>query len=750
MKKLQNYLKLLSLGSVIVLAMTTISCNINNSNTRNNLVIPTTNKNPNNNLSPGNNTAPENSSSSENSTQQQPAHNNDQGSSYDSNNSSIDIKNPPNEIIVPSIDNSTRDASNNNQTYFSTISNVGYVLTSLDNKYLEYQAKDFQQLNVEEQQIEEILLNDKLPLNFYSHPKYKPGKQKIFLNPKESIKLKLIDAKNNTEITNEVKWYQRLKYPESKVLKAGDDKNDKLTLSSDGTVTGKAHQKENDPTTLIWAEYKGYLYPFFVEVPSEHHFIGETNKEKARKVARDLANKWRNLPVLEQITKAYEWMTKEVKYDPGYKTNSILKDQTAYSALVEKCTVCTGYAKGFKMIMEELSIPCIVMEGQSSRDFWAPRHAWNLIEVDGEWYHVDPTSDRTHSEATFNFFFNSNDDFKKMDNFDRNLGVYGSRFRNYKDKSFVHSKEETLALIDNQISDNNGETKILELTSDNFINVNKAFEERHLKIEKSKDLETKLPFRKIRYTLKDENFNNIKTIKAKINLEEIKDNHLGKYALKVTLNSSDNIEDLKPKNFNVKNAMVKEVKKINNGYILFLDHFTKFGSVEMELESIKRQGYKFDLDQSKFTFKVEKHTKPNISLKIDKNNRITLIGSKKGMQYRSNMDKWTDITSDDFIINNPKVGKLSIRWKDYDNKFASDIQLFDVQRANDVVNKVKLVDNMLIGLDNTIEYKKETDTSWTNATTQRLILTSGTYWIRTKASGSTLASDISKVEIKEK
>nr|WP_243728865.1 hypothetical protein [Mycoplasma capricolum] len=46
------------------------------------------------------------------------------------------------------------------------------------------------------------------------------------------------------------------------------------------------------------------------------------------------------------------------------------------------------------------------------------------------------------------------------------------------------------------------------------------------------------------------------------------------------MNSKDKINDLKPKNFNLKNAMVKETKKVNDGYILFLDHFSAFGDVE--------------------------------------------------------------------------------------------------------------------------------------------------------------------------
>ncbi|WBX36156.1 MAG6410 family transglutaminase-related lipoprotein [Mycoplasma capricolum] len=747
MKKLQKYIKWLSLGSVVVLTSTTISCNVNTSS-RNIFEIPTSNKRP---KTPNSHSNSTNNSTPENSNTQPNNYENNNNSNSNSNQDNNDERSN-NETVTPYVENNTEtnDTFINNQTYFSTISNLDYNLTSLENNYLKYEDNEFKPLDVNEQNTKELLLNDKLPLSFYSHPKYRQEKQNIFLKPNESIKLKLIDSQKNKEITSGIKWYQRLRYPSSEILTADDDRNDKLKLSNDGIVTGKIHQKENNPTTLVWAEYKGYFYPFFVEVPSEHHFKGETDKEKAREVAKKLAEKWKDLPVLEKLTKAYEWMTKEVKYDPNYKTNSLLKDQTAYSALVEKCTVCTGYAKGFKMIMDELSIPCRVMEGQSTRDFSAARHAWNLVEIDGEWYHVDPTSDRTDTDATFNFFLNSNDDFSSKDSFQRDLGIYGTRFRNYKNKDFVHSKEDVLALIDNQSSENNNKIKSLELTSDNFINVNKALEERNLEIKKFNYLESKLPFKKVKYTIQDKNSTNIKTINVNVKKEEVSDNHLGKYALKITMNSEDKINDLKPKNFNLKNAMVKEAKKVNDGYILFLDHFSAFGDVEVELQSIKRQGYKFNLDQNKFIFNVEKHQKPSVSLKIDTNNRITIIGSKKGMQYRSNLNKWIDITSDNFVINNPSVGKLSIRWADYNNKFASDIQIFEIKKAEEVVNKVKLINhNMLIGLDNSMEYKKEESNTWTKVTSKVLKnLSIGTYLIRTSAFDSTLASDISKVEIK--
>nr|WP_258176930.1 transglutaminase domain-containing protein [Mycoplasma leachii] len=103
-----------------------------------------------------------------------------------------------------------------------------------------------------------------------------------------------------------------------------------------------------------------------------------------------------------------------MKYDYDFTTGSIIKNQNAHSALVKLKTVCTGYAKGLKLILEELGIPCKFIEGQSKREEFAAKHAWNLVQIDNEWYHVDPTSDRTDSKTKFNFFLNTNDDLSQI------------------------------------------------------------------------------------------------------------------------------------------------------------------------------------------------------------------------------------------------------------------------------------------------------------------------------------------------
>lgn len=56
---------------------------------------------------------------------------------------------------------------------------------------------------------------------------------------------------------------------------------------------------------------------------------------------------------------------------------------TAYGALVTGDTVCKGYAMAWKVLMDRIGIPCLVIcKGDGS-------HLWNLVQVDGKWYHID-------------------------------------------------------------------------------------------------------------------------------------------------------------------------------------------------------------------------------------------------------------------------------------------------------------------------------------------------------------------------
>lgn len=55
--------------------------------------------------------------------------------------------------------------------------------------------------------------------------------------------------------------------------------------------------------------------------------------------------------------------------------------------------VCEGYSRAFKVLCDELGIPCVLVEGdaKSSVDDTPGAHMWNYVQIDGGWYAVDVT-----------------------------------------------------------------------------------------------------------------------------------------------------------------------------------------------------------------------------------------------------------------------------------------------------------------------------------------------------------------------
>ena len=67
-------------------------------------------------------------------------------------------------------------------------------------------------------------------------------------------------------------------------------------------------------------------------------------------------------------------------------------DQTtnnAASALLDHLTLCQGYAQSFQLITQKLGIPVTLITGSSE----GVDHAWNLVWLDGQPYHIDVTHD---------------------------------------------------------------------------------------------------------------------------------------------------------------------------------------------------------------------------------------------------------------------------------------------------------------------------------------------------------------------
>ena len=66
---------------------------------------------------------------------------------------------------------------------------------------------------------------------------------------------------------------------------------------------------------------------------------------------------------------------------------------TVYGALVEKKALCEGYSKAFSYLCNLAGIENAIVTGQTY-----VAHMWNMVKVDGNWYHVDVTWDKPDDE----------------------------------------------------------------------------------------------------------------------------------------------------------------------------------------------------------------------------------------------------------------------------------------------------------------------------------------------------------------
>ncbi len=88
----------------------------------------------------------------------------------------------------------------------------------------------------------------------------------------------------------------------------------------------------------------------------------------------------------DRIALAADYITGHATYAIDYTYN-----QNAASALCFGRAQCTGIAHAFKWFMDDMGVFCLVIEGTASDGQGGGPHAWNLVRLGSEYYHVDVT-----------------------------------------------------------------------------------------------------------------------------------------------------------------------------------------------------------------------------------------------------------------------------------------------------------------------------------------------------------------------
>ncbi|HHW31990.1 MAG TPA: hypothetical protein GXX20_10025 [Clostridiaceae bacterium] len=103
----------------------------------------------------------------------------------------------------------------------------------------------------------------------------------------------------------------------------------------------------------------------------------------------------------------HDYIINNARYDTAYfnKKNISPESYSAYGILVLGKGVCEGYSEAMKLIMDRLGIECIIVTGKSRNQ----NHAWNIINIEGNYYHLDltwddPVTNDGSDELTYDYF----------------------------------------------------------------------------------------------------------------------------------------------------------------------------------------------------------------------------------------------------------------------------------------------------------------------------------------------------------
>lgn len=78
--------------------------------------------------------------------------------------------------------------------------------------------------------------------------------------------------------------------------------------------------------------------------------------------------------------------------------------RTPYGAFVNGEALCEGYSRAFKVVMDKLGVPCVLINGgYRHTENQIEEHMWTYVQlVDGNWYAVDMTFDDINLDAKVN------------------------------------------------------------------------------------------------------------------------------------------------------------------------------------------------------------------------------------------------------------------------------------------------------------------------------------------------------------
>lgn len=114
---------------------------------------------------------------------------------------------------------------------------------------------------------------------------------------------------------------------------------------------------------------------------------------------------------LAKVKAIHKYIIGQVEYDES------LVGYTAYSALSAGKTVCNGYVQLAYRLLNQVGIENIIVKGTHIENGFSTDHAWNLVNIDGKWYHIDITLNDRYTDGEYPYFNLTNEEILRDHNY---------------------------------------------------------------------------------------------------------------------------------------------------------------------------------------------------------------------------------------------------------------------------------------------------------------------------------------------
>ena len=178
----------------------------------------------------------------------------------------------------------------------------------------------------------------------------------------------------------------------------------------DAAVAHTGNPDEGDALRWNYAGYRvqikktienGVTYATFTYTMT-YYTTGEQEKELKRAEAALLESLNPTGTDYEKLTTVYDWMCENIYYDYEHLyDNNYLLMYTAYAALINRTSVCQGYAVLLYRLALRMGIDCRVITGRGN----GGAHGWNIVKLGDKYYNLDATWDASCSQAGWNYLY---------------------------------------------------------------------------------------------------------------------------------------------------------------------------------------------------------------------------------------------------------------------------------------------------------------------------------------------------------